>query len=213
MPINTTTLVFDLDGTLSDPSQGICRCINFALETHGFDAVPDNEITSEIGPPLDETFQKLAPDVSASQIQSLVTKFRERYAEVGYSENTIYPGVNETIARLSSAGLRLGVCTSKRVDFAEKILALFSLSPYFSFVDGGDIGIRKSQQLQSLIESGTIDTGAIMIGDRSVDILAARNNGLRSIGVLWGFGGLAELATAGADFTVKETSELVQLII
>ena len=213
MPIESTSLVFDLDGTLRDPSLGICRCFNFALEAHGFDPVPNNVIASEIGPPLDETFHKLTPAASESHVRSLIAKYRERYAEVGYSENEVYLGVREAVSQLSSAGLCLGVCTSKRQDFARKILALFDLLPFFEFVDGGDAGIKKSEQLLGLVEAGQIDRGAMMIGDRSIDILAARSNGLRSIGVLWGFGSSVELAEAGPDYTVGEIGELVQLVI
>ena len=213
MPVECSTLVFDLDGTLSDPSVGICRCFNFALEAHGFDELPLDIIASEIGQPLDETFYKLAPQASESDVRSLIAKYRERYAEVGYSENSVYPGIQEVISRLSSAGLRLGVCTSKRQHFARKILTLFNLLPFFEFVDGGDVGIKKSEQLFGLIEAGHIDHDAIMIGDRSVDILSARSNGLRSVGVLWGFGSTFELAEARPDYTVGKVSELVQLVI
>ncbi|MGB5438677.1 MAG: HAD hydrolase-like protein [Gammaproteobacteria bacterium] len=213
MSLETTALVFDLDGTLSDPSLGICRCFNFALEECGYGGVPDELVAAEIGPPLDETFYKLAPHASKSDVQLLITKYRERYAEVGFSENELYLGIPEAIDHLTSAGLKLGVCTSKRRDFAEKILAMFGLLPSFEFVDGGDVGIKKSQQLSSLVVAGLIDQGAVMIGDRNIDILAARSNGLRSIGVLWGFGSSCEIAGVAPDYMVGEIGELVQLVI
>lgn len=207
-----STLIFDLDGTLSDPSLGVMRCIHHALESHGFPQVSPAVIRDEIGSPLDEIFLQLVPDASASVVDSLVHGYRQRYAQAGYAENEIYPAIPEAIRGLAEMGLNLGVCTSKRKDFAEKILALFDLSAYFAFVNGGDIGIRKAQQLAGLLASGAVDQDAVMIGDRSVDIQAARINGLRSIGVLWGFGSPQELAAAQPDHTVNDVAELLRLL-
>ena len=105
----------------------------------------------------------------------------------------------------------MGVCTSKRRDFAEKILAMFGMLTHFRFVDGGDIGIEKREQLAGLLQSTAIDRAAVMIGDRAVDISSAKANGLRSAGVLWGFGDLPELQGAGADVILRGTNELAQL--
>jgi phosphoglycolate phosphatase len=208
---NISTLIFDLDGTISDPSLGISRCINYALRCHGFPEVAEELVASEIGPPLDETFSKFNPGADQSVIARLISKYRERYAEVGYSENELYPGVQEALRGLTDRGVRLGVCTSKRKDFAEKILLLFGLISHFSFVDGGDVGIKKQEQLSGLMQSNTIDRSAIMIGDREVDISAAKANGLRSVGVLWGFGDINELSRAGADVIFSSPNELGQL--
>ena len=128
MTLECSTLVLDLDGTISDPSLGISRCMNHALQIHGFTAVSSKDIAREIGPPLDEMFLKLAPDVSAENIPALVSTYRERYSDCGYSENLIYPNIYSAIEQAYKAGLRLGVCTSKRRDFAEKIILLFGLS-------------------------------------------------------------------------------------
>lgn len=208
---NIRTLIFDLDGTISDPSLGIERCINHALEAHDFSEVPKERVVAEIGPPLDETFQKFCPEADQAVISSLVAKYRERYAEEGYSENQIYPGVVKSLETLSSNGIRMGICTSKRKDFAEKILHLFKVLPHFRFVNGGDVGIKKQEQLAGLLKSKEIDRSAVMIGDREVDITSAKANGLRSIGVLWGFGDFAELSRAGADVILSGTNELERL--
>ncbi len=194
--IECSTLVLDLDGTISDPGEGICRCFNYAIESHGIPPVPENLILAEIGPPLDEMFAKLSPAIPASDMPKLIARYRERYAETGYAENEIFPGIPQVLQRIHSMGLKMGVCTSKRRDFAEKILKMFGLLEYFSFVDGGDIGVKKMAQLAGLLSSGAIDSRAVMVGDRAVDILSAQANGLRSIGVLWGFGSLAEIAEA-----------------
>ena len=208
---NVSTLIFDLDGTISDPSLGICRSINYALEAHGFPEVSAERVAATIGLQLEEAFLKICPESDHAVFSSLVVKYRERYAEVGYSENTIYPGVAKSLEKLSSRGVPMGVCTSKRKDFAEKILAMLGVLLYFRFVDGGDIGIKKREQLAGLLQSNEIDHAAVMIGDRALDISSAKSNGLRSVGVSWGFGDLAELQGAGADVILGGTDELGQL--
>lgn len=208
---NIGTLIFDLDGTISDPSLGIYRCLNHSLRFHGFPEVSADIVNAEIGPPLDETFIKLCPELEQKTVASLVSKYRERYAEVGYAENRLYDGVSESLQELADRGVRMGICTSKRKDFAERILSLFGMISYFDFVDGGDIGIKKREQLFRLLQSGTIDQTAIMIGDREIDILAAKDNGLRCIGVLWGFGDIQELTAAGADVILYQPKDLAQL--
>jgi phosphoglycolate phosphatase len=208
---NVSTLIFDLDGTISDPSLGIGRCLNYALQAHGFPEVSVEQVAAAIGPQLDEALCKFYPDADQATLSGLVAKYRERYAEVGYAENTIYPGVPESLKELSARGVPMGVCTSKRKDFAEKILAMFGVLSHFRFVDGGDIGIKKREQLAGLLQSTAIDHAAVMIGDREVDISSAKANGLRSVGVLWGFGSQAELRGAGADVILSSTNELGKL--
>jgi phosphoglycolate phosphatase len=208
-----STLVFDLDGTLSDPSSGIANCINYALKTHGFIEVANNRIAREIGPPLDAMFRRFRSEVSTEVMDSLIARYRERYQETGYAENEVYPNIAESLARLADSGVRLGICTSKRSDFAEKILDLFGIQPPFAFVSGGDIGVSKDSQLASLLTDNSIDENAVMIGDRSVDIMAANANGLRSIGVLWGFGSLAEIVAANPTHTVSDVTEMMRIVI
>lgn len=210
---NVSTLIFDLDGTISDPSLGIGRCINYALEAHGFPEVTPEQVSAEIGPPLDETFRKFCPDSDPVVISSLITKYRERYAKIGYSENQLYSGIVESLQALSASGIRMGICTSKRKDFAEKILALFGVLSYFHFVDGGDVGIKKHEQLSGLLQTGKIDRSAVMIGDREIDISSAKANGLRSVGVLWGFGDMNELSEAGADAILNDPNELSKVSV
>lgn len=209
---NVSTLIFDLDGTISDPRLGISRCINYALVAHGFPEVSAEVVVAEIGPPLDETFKKFQPESDPEMISSLVAKYRERYAEAGYAENELYPRIADEVRALYARGIRLGVCTSKRKDFAEKILVLFDLLPHFAFVDGGEVGLKKREQLAGLLESGVIDEGAVMVGDREVDVLAAQANGLRSVGVLWGFGSPQELSAVGPSVIISEVGELGRLV-
>lgn len=207
-------LVFDLDGTISDPKEGIVRSINFALASHGFEQRAESEISPFIGPPLDVAFSSLVETGDADLIASLVAKYRERYADVGYSENSIYEAIPAVIESLAcTQGVKLGVCTSKRVDFAERVLELFSLRQYFSFVSGGDVGIEKSQQLSALLEQGDINQKSVMIGDRFVDLTAAHENKLHSAGVLWGYGSHAELSEHTPAYLFSRPSELLGLIV
>ena len=121
-------LVFDLDGTISDPKDGIVRSLNYALSAHGFASQDEIELSTFIGPPLDSTFKALTKSDNPELILSLVAKYRERYSDVGFSENVLYSGISEVLEQLSSiSGLELGICTSKRADFAERILELFGL--------------------------------------------------------------------------------------
>lgn len=187
-------LLFDLDGTLSDPAEGFVNSMNHALLAHNYAPRPAAELTPHIGPPLEVTLAKLTGSEDSTHIRALVDKYRERYAETGYAENALYSGIAETLTQLSQIdGIRLGVCTSKRADFAERILQQFDLHHYFEFVSGGDVGIAKWQQLEELLSDNTISTRSLMIGDRHFDLSAAAKNQLPSAGVLWGYGSRAEL--------------------
>ncbi|MFT5702501.1 MAG: phosphoglycolate phosphatase [Desulforhopalus sp.] len=205
-------LVFDLDGTISDPKDGIVRSLNFALSAHGFPSQDEYELSTYIGPPLDSTFKAITKSDNTELISSLITKYRVRYSDVGFSENVLYDGIPEALEQLSTnPGITLGICTSKRTDFAARILEYFGLSHFFSFVSGGDVGIEKWQQLQSLCEQGVISQNSLMIGDRYVDLTAAHRNGLRSAGVLWGYGSLTELKQHDPAHILSSPCELAAL--
>jgi len=204
-------LIFDLDGTISDPAAGIGRSLNYALSAFGYPILAEQDVSQYIGPPLDQTFRQLTQSTSQTHIQELVNKYRERYADVGYAENILYPGIAEALASLAVQGMPLGLCTSKPLKFAERILALFELSEYFSVTSGGDVGIQKTQQLRALLDDGAVGAASTMIGDRAVDIQAAVANSLRSVGVLWGHGSEAELTAATPNFLLQSPEQLTQL--
>lgn len=207
------TLVFDLDGTISDPKTGIVRSINHALEHHGFEPKSGSQITPHIGPPLDQTFIFLVNSRDQALISSLIRKFRERYGAVGFSENVLYDGVRESLCALrETRSCRLGVCTSKRADFAEKILNMFDMRDLFAFVSGGEVGIEKWQQLETLLSEKTITKNSIMIGDRFVDLTAAHRNRLDSAGVLWGYGSKEELEKENPVYLLERPAQLSALI-
>lgn len=202
------TLIFDLDGTISDPFVGISRSINYALEACGFDAVDPEEIRPWIGPPLTEIFAHFAGPLTDIGMNALVDAYRERYIETGYAENEIYKDIADIIGRLASVGYTLGVCTAKRTDYAVKVVEHFALDGHFQFVDGGGVGVTKTEQLSRIVGSGVNPRAAIMIGDRKGDILAAKQNGMHSMGVLWGFGDAEEIETAAPDHTVHRPADL-----
>lgn len=204
-------LVFDLDGTLSDPALGIGRCLNHALAHYGYGTIPEPEFGSCVGPGLDVSFRKAVGELAEDRLRELVARYRERYGTVGFAENVLYPGIPEALARLSERSTPMGLCTTKRADFAERILEHFGLRQHFAFISGGDVGIPKSDQLRDLLASGAIGQDATMIGDRNLDIVAGKAHGLRTVGVLWGHGGRRELETAEADLLLAEPRELVEL--
>lgn len=205
-------LIFDLDGTLSDPKAGVVRSINHALDSHGYQQLPEAELLRYIGPPLDQTFSLITGSTEVVEICSLVESYRGRYASHGYAENTLYDGIPQVLDGLAEAGVRLGVCTSKRQDFAEKILEMFGIRSYFQFVSGGDIGVHKWQQLEDLLRKGVVTQDSVMIGDRDVDLLAAHRNGLQSAGVLWGYGSVEELQNEGPRHLFESPAGLLSLI-
>jgi len=204
-------ILFDLDGTLSDPLIGFGRSINYALGHFGYPPRELDELAAFIGPPIDEAFKTLTGITYESQITAFVAKYRERYGDVGYSENTIYPGVTEALASLAKNAISLAICTSKRKDFAEKILEMFGLRSYFRFVNGGDIGIQKWQQIEGLISQGLVSMSSVMVGDRSVDIRAAHRNGLHAAGVLWGYGSYEELSRELPRYLFSTPTEFSKL--
>ncbi|MES2354970.1 MAG: HAD hydrolase-like protein [Pseudomonadota bacterium] len=204
-------VLFDLDGTLSDPLEGIGRSINYSLVYFGYEPLEFSRLTAFVGPPIDETFRIITGINTAFDLEALVTKYRERYAEVGYSENVLYPGIAEALATLSEMGVPMAVCTSKRVEFAEQILEMFELRHHFLYIDGGEIGIHKWQQIEALLLAGKVTQSSVMVGDRSVDMVAAHRNGLKAGAVLWGYGSHAELSGEHPFYFFGSPNELLQL--
>jgi phosphoglycolate phosphatase len=204
-----TSLLFDLDGTISDPLEGIGKSINYALTSFGYEPIELAKLAKYVGPPLDETFKTITGNEAESK--ALVAKYRERYGDVGYSENVLYPGVAEALLELNTANVSMAVCTSKRQDFAERILEMFGILHHFQFINGGEVGISKCQQIEGLLSQGRVSQSTVMIGDHAVDIVAAHKNGLKAGGVLWGYGLHSELLKEAPSYFFRSPSELIQL--
>jgi len=204
------SLIFDLDGTLTDPVVGIVRCMNYALTMFDHPPRAEHEITPYIGPPLEIALQELSGSDDESYIKRLMATYRERYSEFGYAENTVYDGIYEMLESFREQEIPMGVCTSKFGKYAVKILEEFNLIEFFQFVSGGDYNVRKQDQLAELLQSKTIQTDSLMIGDREIDLSAARNNGLAGAGVLWGYGSEQELRAENPAFLFKSPDELIR---
>jgi phosphoglycolate phosphatase len=195
-----TTIFFDLDGTLTDPKPGITRSIQYALQRLDQAVPSEDELTWCIGPPLRASFkQMLGADDLADKAVSL---YRERFADIGLFENEVYPGIEDILAVLTNSGRRLFVATSKPGVYAERIIDHFKLRGYFERVFGSELDGRRADKTDLLgyaLQSAAVDPSqAIMIGDRSHDMIGARNNGMTAVGVLYGYGSEEELVGAGA---------------
>ena len=208
------SLIFDLDGTLTDPLTGIVRCMNYALSSHNYQPRSEQEIKPYIGPPLEIALGKLSGSDDEDHIKELVSTYRERYGEFGYAENVVYNGIYELLDTLRSKGYRLGVCTSKFEKYAIKILQEFELDKYFEFVSGcGNYEMTKSDQLRELLGKDIVKQNSLMIGDRDIDLISARQTGLSSAGVLWGYGSSEELAKEKPAFIVDTPAQLTAALI
>ncbi|MEE9335496.1 MAG: HAD-IA family hydrolase [Granulosicoccaceae bacterium] len=207
-----STYIFDLDGTLSNPLAGMADSINHALAKHDYAERSLDEIATYIGPPLEGTLANIIGSNDTGQISAVVHSYRDHYRVAGYSNNYLYDGIIDMLNQLRQAGAPVGVCTSKPKAAAIMILEHFDILNYFEFVSGGDVGIKKGQQLEQLLAEGQIDNKAIMIGDRNVDIIAAQQSELTSLGVLWGFGSAEELSQAKADHLISRPAEVLGLV-
>ncbi|ANW05376.1 HAD family hydrolase [Bradyrhizobium icense] len=193
-------IYFDLDGTLTDPKPGITRSIQYALQRLDHPTIPsEDELTWCIGPPLRSSFVRLLGDHAADRA---VTLYRERFSDIGLYENGVYDGIDEVLTALRASGHRLFVATSKAHVFAERIIDHFGLRKHFERVFGAELdGTRadKSHLLEYALKEVSVDPSkTLMIGDRSHDMVGAKNNGMKGIGVLYGYGSRDELIEAGA---------------
>lgn len=209
-------LLFDLDGTLTDPGLGITRCLAHALEQLGRPAPARAELERFIGPPLQQNFAELLGSTDAGLISEAIARYRDRFGETGLFENEVYPGIPELLAELRAAGHELRVVTSKPTLYATRIAAHFELDGHFAEVHGSELsGERcdKGELLAHLLDTEPLAReDCVMIGDRSHDVRGARANGLRSIGVLWGYGSHDELTEAGAGRLCADLGELRRAI-
>jgi phosphoglycolate phosphatase len=195
-----SALLIDLDGTLTDPAEGIIGCFRLALETLGRIAPPAAELRWIIGPPLRGCFADAFND--DGDPEEALKIYRSRYSVEGLFEATVYDGVREALAELRTAGTRLFLCTAKPLVYAERILSHFDLEQHFEGAYGDELGGRfqdKADLIAHILELEKLDPeDCCMWGDRKHDVLAATRNGIPTIGALWGYGGADELRAAGA---------------
>lgn len=209
----TDTVFFDLDGTLTDPKIGITASIQYALGKLDVPIPTQDELTWCIGPPLRANFVALLGGEDRADLG--VALYRERFGDVGLFENELYPGIQATLQAVAP-GRRLFVATSKPHLFADRIIDHFGLRPYFQRVFGSELDgtrVDKTALLRyALDETSTDPARAIMIGDRKHDVIGAANNGMVTIGALYGYGGREELTKAGAAHLVASPADIPALI-
>jgi phosphoglycolate phosphatase len=216
-------ILLDLDGTLTDPLEGITRCVQYALEAVGHPEPDNRRLIPFIGPPLRPQFAAWCgfdPEKDKDKVEFCVAKYRERFAEKGWQENEVLPGIPELLGKLKQAGKTLAVATSKPTEFTEKILKHFGLYAYFDCVVGASMdGSRDTKYavieevLRQLSVSEQEKKDAVMVGDRFHDIEGGKEAGLRTIGVTFGYGSREELTEHGADRLVDTVEELERVLL
>jgi len=205
-------VLFDLDGTLTDPKVGITKSIAYALDSFGIAVDRLESLEHLIGPPLRDSF-RAHYGFGPAQVEQAIAKYREYFAETGIFENHLYDGIVDLLEQLKAAGVLMAIATSKPTVFAEKIAVHFGIAPYFQFIAGSELNGTRERKAEVIAHAlRNVDPQrklpAVMIGDRKHDIIGAQEMGIESIGVTWGFGSRAELANAGADAIVDTMDAL-----
>ena len=206
------TVLFDLDGTLTDPAIGITNAIIYALKKYGIEVSERSELFKFIGPPLAESFERYY-GFSTEQARTAVEYFREYYRDGGLFENQVYPGVAELLLQLKEANKTLIVATSKPEAFARQILEHFDLAKYFTYIAGSNMDgtrVKKREVIEYALAACQITDlqRAVMIGDREHDVIGAKQAGIAVVGVLFGYGSRSELEKAGADYIVEAVEDI-----
>ena len=210
-----STLLFDLDGTLTDSTEGILNCLVNAITQMGFEVPEDTN--KFLGPPIRQSFAEFC-GMNEEQVSEAVRIFRERYSTVGLFENRVYDGIPEMLERLKNGGRRLMVATSKPETYAVRIFDRFGLSQYFETVGGAELdGSRdyKDEVIEYVLaRAGMTDRSSVlMIGDRRQDVFGAHKTGIKCMGILWGFGSQEELTEAGADYIAATPQEAADMLL
>lgn len=210
------TVLFDLDGTLTDSGEGIMNSVAYALESYGIKVENKDDLRCFVGPPLYDSFEKHY-GFSKDEAVKAVAKYREYFATKGIFENKIFPKTRWLLEELKKSGCRLVIATSKPEVYALKILEYFDIKKYFDVVVGpllsGEL-IKKEDVIKECLKRLGNETSenCIMIGDREHDIKGAKFNDMASIGVLFGYGDREELEGAKADYIVNDFSEILAII-
>ena len=209
-------VLFDLDGTVIDPEEGITKSVQYALQHFSIEVQERRELYKFIGPPLKDSFMEFY-GFTEQQAGEALLKYRERFEVTGWREYVVYDGMEKLLRHLRRWGKRIMLATSKPEVFAEQILVYFGLRDYFDFVGGASLDGRrnyKADVIRYVLDANGISSRekAVMVGDRKFDILGAKEFGLETVGVLYGYGDREELTTAGADHLVGSVAELEALL-
>ncbi len=208
-------IFFDLDGTLSDPWHGIVNCMRHALEQLDIAIENEDELRAYIGPPLHQSFREICGDEELAQ--EALALYRERYGHTGIYENRLYDGIESCLDELAASASVHYVVTSKPTVFSQQIVEHFRVDHHFKAVYGSNLDgslADKTELIAHILEREAVDPrDTVMIGDRKFDIIGASNHGIRSIGVLWGYGGEQELREAGADDLCEHPRQLRRCLL
>ena len=212
--MNYEYILFDLDGTLTDPKLGITKSVAYALKSYGIEVEDLDSLLKFIGPPLKDSFVKYY-GFSEEQGVEAVERYREYFKPYGIYENKVYDGVENMLAKLVKCGMKVILASSKPTVFANVILEHFNLKQYFTCVVGSELDgsrVKKGDVVaEALRQAGVTDKSvAVMVGDREHDIIGAKENEIDSVGVLYGYGDRTELETAGAGHVVESVEELLR---
>ncbi len=209
------TVLFDLDGTLTDPGTGITNSVAYSLKKFGIEVDDRKELYKFIGPPLHDSFMKYY-GFSEEEAETAIVYYREYFRDIGIFENEVYGGIENLLNEIKASGRKIILATSKPEEFAKRILVHFGLDKYFDFIAGATMDTSRSKKgdviAYALRESGCSCENAVMVGDRLHDILGAKENGLASIGVLFGYGSKDELENAGADYIAETVEDILKFI-
>lgn len=214
---NFEYILFDLDGTITDSGEGITKSVQYALKFFGILEENLKELNKFIGPPLKDSFKKYYKfDDEKAELGLL--KYREYYADKGIYENGLYDGIIELLEILKKNNKKIVLATSKPELYAKEILKYFKIDKYFTFVAGADFEetrVNKGDVIKYAIQNANISdlSKVVMIGDREHDIIGAKENNIKSIGVLYGYGDVIELTQARADYIAKNTNELLNILL
>ncbi|MCU4929585.1 HAD family hydrolase [Bacillus cereus] len=211
------TFLFDLDGTLTDPKEGIVNSVLYALKKVGIEEVHISELDSFIGPPIQQSFIERY-NMSEGEVERAVFYFREYLKQRGLFENNVYEGILKLLQQLKSSGNRIFVATSKPTVFAKQVIEHFQLTNYFEDIIGSNLDgtrIKKEEIISHILQTHEElnKEEMIMIGDRKHDIIGANQNGIASIGVLYGYGREKELTEVSATYIVKDVEELYHFCV
>lgn len=211
------TVLFDLDGTLTDSSPGIIRCLRGAIANVRPDFDFEQDLKPHIGPPIETIFSVLLNTEDQGLIQDAIKHYRSQYSEFGWEDNSVYTGIPDLLAGLCAHGFRLGVATSKAEVFAERILAHFGLASYFEVIGGSTLDgkrSRKSEVIGHVLEVGKFDPlRTLMVGDRSHDVHGAKSHNIECLGVTWGYGSYDELESSGAAAITNSPEEILSFVL
>ena len=214
--LNYDWLLFDLDGTLTDPFEGITRSVEYALNAFGIEVEDRRTLAPFIGPPLVESLTERYGFTMENAVAA-VAKYREYFAVKGLYENELFEGIPELLNDCRKAGYKISMATSKPTHYAKIIAEHFDIARYFDAIHGSSLDgsrITKSSVVAEAVrEEGLDPERALMIGDRRHDVEGAREHGIKTVGVLYGYGSFEEHTAAGAAYIAKDLDELRELLI